>query len=207
MANKGIVFDETEEARKLASVYMEIADGKGDHNPATRFFMQLLNKQIAEVEGRQKRACWRYYGFSILGLGFSGLTTLLLGLKMNKEQFWGEQQENIALIFSTLATLITGIASLWDVSNYFFRIKVMCNGLKLLRYRFVLDVKESEAGLKLEQIGQYEQQLLTIVGDGYWARRLEKNANERNVQPVGQAQSGVDPTAATTESMDEEVNN
>jgi hypothetical protein len=27
--SKGIIFDETEEARKLASVYMEIADGKG----------------------------------------------------------------------------------------------------------------------------------------------------------------------------------
>ena len=178
MAYKGIVFDETEEARKLASVYMEIADGKGGHNPATCFFMQLLNKQIVEVENRQKRACWRYYGFSILGLGFSGLTTLLLGLKMNKEDFWGQHQENTALIFSTLATLITGIASLWDVSNYFFRIKVMCSALKLLRYRFVLDVKEVGAGLTPDQIVQYEQQLLTIVGDGYWAGRMGKKEDE-----------------------------
>ena len=44
--SKGIVFDETEEARKLASVYMEIADGKGEHNASTRFFMQLLNKYL-----------------------------------------------------------------------------------------------------------------------------------------------------------------
>ena len=50
----------------------------------------------------------------------------------------------------------------------------MYNRLKLLRYRFVLDVKESEAGLKLEQIGQYEQQLMTIVGDGYWAGWIKK---------------------------------
>lgn len=176
--SKGIVFDETEEARKLASVYMEIADGKGDHNPATRFFMQLLNKQIAEVENRLKRACWRYYGFSTLGLGFSGLTTLFLGLKMSREHFWGQHQENTALIFSTLATLITGIASLWDVSNYFFRIKVMCSALKLLRYRFVLDVKESEAGLTLKQIGQYEQQLMSIIGDGYWEGRMGKKEDE-----------------------------
>ena len=30
---KGIVFDETEEARKLASVYMEIADEQGEYKP------------------------------------------------------------------------------------------------------------------------------------------------------------------------------
>lgn len=31
--SKGIVFDETEEARKLASVYMEIADEQGEYKP------------------------------------------------------------------------------------------------------------------------------------------------------------------------------
>ena len=61
----------------------------------------------------------------------------------------------------------------------------MCSALKLLRYRFVLDVKESEAGLTLKQIGQYEQQLMSIIGDGYWEGRIKNNTDEKDVKPIG----------------------
>ena len=112
--SKGIIFDETEEARKLASVYMEIADGRGEHNPATCFFMQLLNKQIAEVENKGRRAKLQHHTLAILGLLFSGLTTLILGLKLSQNPNLGFSQENTALFFSTSATFVTGIAGLQE---------------------------------------------------------------------------------------------
>jgi hypothetical protein len=190
VADKDTLFDEKWQAGKLASHYKNIADGVGNHNPATCFFMQLLNKQIAEVENKAKRAKLHHNTLAILGLLFSGLTTLILGLKLSQKQNLGYMQENIALIFSTSATFVAGIAGLLDISNYYFRIKVMYSALKLLRYRFVLDVKESKTGLIPDQIGQYEQQLVAIVGDGYWAGRRSKNTNgkkngqEQNIIPA-----------------------
>lgn len=49
----------------------------------------------------------------------------------------------------------------------------------------MLDVKEVGAGLTPDQIVQYEQQLLTIVGDGYWAGRIKNNTDEKDLKPIG----------------------
>lgn len=123
-----------------------------------------------------------YFGLGFGGLLLSAATTVILGLKMGNWPAWLKVQPDIALVISGISTLIVGYARLRDSDDYYFRIKGMLNNLKLLRYRYVMALmalKNNDKQLSPKELGDFEQQLRAIIGDGYWEERGKEDGKDK----------------------------
>jgi hypothetical protein len=169
----------------LKEQYESIVDDTKDYSPGERLFMQILNAQIEKVEAGEASARRWYFGLGFGGLLLGAMTTVILGLKMGDWPAWLKVQPDIALVISGISTLVVGYARLRDSDDYYFRIKAMLNNLKLMRYRYVMALmarKDNAKHLSPEELGDFEQQLRAIIGDGYWEGRSGKDTDSNPLQ-------------------------
>jgi hypothetical protein len=167
---------------RLKEQYESIVDDTKDYSPGERLFMQILNAQIEKVEANEASAHKWYFGLGFGGLLLSAMTTVILGLKMGDWPAWLKVQPDIALVISGISTLVVGYARLRDSDDYYFRIKAMLNNLKLMRYRYVMALmarKDNAKHLSPEELGDFEQQLRAIIGDGYWEGRGKEDGKDK----------------------------
>jgi hypothetical protein len=121
-----------------------VAGNEKEYTPQQRFFMQLLNTKIAQVDNKERRSRTFFRSLGMTGLIVSALTTVILGLKLTGNSLLSELQANTALVASALTTTLVGLANLYDADNYFFRVKAILNKLKLLRYSYVFALMDKE---------------------------------------------------------------
>lgn len=160
---------QAEEEKKLVAFYDQVAGNEKDYTPQQRFFMQLLNTKIAQVDNKERRSRAFFRTLGMLGLIVSAVTTVILGLKLAGSSWVAGLQTNTALVASALTTTLVGLANLYDADNYFFRIKAMLNKLKLLRYSYVFALMNKENDpVDEEEMDDFLRQFNGIVGDGYW---------------------------------------
>lgn len=164
-----------EEEKKLVAFYDQVAGNEKEYTPQQRFFMQLLNTKIAQVDNKERRSRAFFRSLGMTGLIVSALTTVILGLKLTGNSLLTELQANTALVASALTTILVGLANLYDADNYFFRIKAMLNKLKLLRYSYVFALMNEENNpVDDEKMDDFLRQFNLIVGDGYWEEKAKK---------------------------------
>ncbi|MCK6693901.1 MAG: DUF4231 domain-containing protein [Thermoanaerobaculia bacterium] len=191
MANETSNFHKKlEEENKLTAFYEAIVKDEGNYTLQERLFMQLLNTKIIQVEYKENRSRKLFRGLGVMGLVVSALTTVLLGLKSANSNLLTIVQTNTALTASALTTLLVGVKNLYDVDNYYFRIKTMLDKLKILRYRYVFDLtnkmnKEKKNQLPDKEMDAFIQEFNSIVGDGYWEGKGQKHPVEPDGSPEG----------------------
>ncbi len=166
---------QAEEEKKLVAFYGQVAGNEKEYTPQQRFFMQLLNTKIAQVDNKERRSRNFFRSLGMTGLIVSAVTTVILGLKLAASSWVAGLQTNTALIASALTTTLVGLANLYDADNYFFRVKAMLNKLKLLRYSYVFALMDKENNpVDEEEMGHFQRHFNGIVGDGYWEDQAKK---------------------------------
>jgi hypothetical protein len=164
-----------EQEKKLSEYYEKLMD-LPTTTPQTKFFMQLLNTKIAQIEYKEQRSSRQKTGLRLTALTLSTIVTIVLGLNIKEGTPLFAYKADIALIISALVTLLTAIANFWDIDNYWLHVRVMLEKLKLLRYRFAYllsttaDIPPTET-----EVNAFMSDFNSIVGDGYWEKLNTKN--------------------------------
>ncbi|PWJ57481.1 uncharacterized protein DUF4231 [Dyadobacter jejuensis] len=128
--------------------------------------MQLLNTKITQIEPKTDRTKWIHFLLRIGVLGFSAISTILLGLKGNRPG-WDTQLSNVVLILTATVTFMSALASFWDIENYWVRLKIMLNRLKTLRYEFVFRVMENKE-MSNQTLKEFLDRFVATQEDEYW---------------------------------------
>jgi hypothetical protein len=164
------------EELKLLKYYQDILESK--YNISTesqkQFMMQLLNTKIAQLNESTTKTKHIYYWLRISILVLSASATIILGL--NKISTWimllpkitlFEISSDIALIITTIITLLSSLAAFWDIETYWIRLKIMLNKLKRLRYEFVFTVMGDKL-MTNEKLNKYLEKFISFQADEYW---------------------------------------
>lgn len=158
----------------LIDFYNAILDGKDQ--PSTdyqkKFLLQLLNTKISQLEPKTARIKKVHYFLRIIVMLFSGLTTILLGLKLDNAIVLSRSLSNTALILSAVITFLSGLAVFWDIENYWIRNKIMLNKLKEVRYEYVFFLAGSPEP-KSTELRLFLEKFIANLGDEYWEKFLK----------------------------------
>ena len=175
------------ESEKLVAIYNDILSDKAEPSSHTqkRFLLQLLNTKISQLEPRTSRIKKINYALKISVMLFSGISTIILGLKVRGVANWPDTSTNIALIITATVTFLSGLAVFWDTENYWIRNKIMLNKLKELRYEYVFYLEGNEKTNPAE-MRSFLDKFLSALGDEYWEKFLKdvKAANLKNEVPT-----------------------
>lgn len=173
--------NEQQEKEKLTAYYNNILNDQAD--PSTfaqkKFLLQLLNTKISQVEPKTDRIRHIHYGLRISAMVLSGISTIILGLKISGWSHWPDFSSNAALIITAAVTFLTGLSVFWDTENYWIRNKIMLNKLKELRYEYVFYLEGTKEPDKQDMI-KFLNRLVSALGDEYWEKFLK---NQEGVQP------------------------
>lgn len=185
MANEsGKILIESKEEEKLVQYYVDIINN--EYKPSSKaqiaFLMQLLNTKITQVENREKTKKGIHYFLRIGILVLSGMSTVLLGLKI-------DFSTDVVLILTAIITLFSSLATFWDIENYWVRLKVMSTNLKALRYKYTFAVEGGEV-IKNGQAKVFLDEFLLIHSDGYWENYLSSLNKIRDTARAKDEQSG-----------------
>ena len=165
---------QNEEENILAEFYSNII--KGEDQPSTeyqkRFLLQLLNTKIAKTESKTKNIKRLNFTLNITVMLFSGLTTILLGLKFNDNELLTKNLNNTALIISASISFLSGLIVFWDTENYWIRNKIMLNKLKEIRYEYVFYLA-GNSEITTANILPFLTKFLDSLGDEYWEKFLK----------------------------------
>ncbi|MFN0276381.1 MAG: DUF4231 domain-containing protein [Chitinophagales bacterium] len=167
----------SEEEEKLVDIYKNIIDGTAtaSADQQSRFLLQLLNTKITQLEPKTARVKKLNYFLKICAMFLSGLSTVILGLRM--QQNWlSSNTQNIALIISASVTFLTSLSVFWDTETFWIRNKVMLNKLKELRYEYVFYLHGTE-NKESEKLKLFLERFISCLGDEYWEKFLA------NIQP------------------------
>jgi hypothetical protein len=150
-----------------------------------RFFLQLLNTKISQIEPRTRYIKYLHYSLRILIMLASGFTTVVLGLKLSGPL----RTENVALIGSVIISFLSSLAVFWDVEHYWIRNKIMLNKLKEIRYEYVFNLS-GNAHISHQTMIRFLNQFLSCLGDEYWEKLLK---NARVDDPTGANENPAEP--------------
>ena len=143
--------------------------------------MQTLNTKISQLEPKTQRTKRIHYSLRITAMVFSGITTVLLGLKFGNDGELSDNVSNLALIFSAAITFLSGLAVFWDIENYWIRNKIMLNKLKEIRYDYVFFLAGNPEP-KSSDLKPFMKRYLSCLGDEYWEKFL-KEVNNNSGDP------------------------
>ncbi|WP_026452738.1 SLATT domain-containing protein [Aequorivita capsosiphonis] len=167
-------FSQNEQEDMLAEFYNNIITG--EDKPSTeyqkKFLLQLLNTKIAKIESKTKNIKLLNFALNITVMVFSGLTTILLGLKFNDNELLTKNLNNAALIISASISFLSGLAVFWDTENYWIRNKIMLNRLKEIRYEYVFYLA-GNSEITTASILPFLTKFLDSLGDEYWEKFLK----------------------------------
>lgn len=189
MANEGKKFYKQEEQEELlTNFYNAILKGnlESSAQEQKKFLLQLLNTKISQLEPKTGRIKKINYVLHILIMLFSGVTTVLLGLKLDGNVDLTREFNNAALIVSASMTFLSGLAVFWDIENYWIRNKIMLNKLKEIRYEYVFYLSGSPDTTSAE-LRPFLERFLVSLGDEYWEKFL-KDVRKEAAPPTTTAQ-------------------
>lgn len=157
---------------------------KGEAAPSIeyqkKFLLQLLNTKIAQIEPKTNRNKRFHFILRIAAMFLSGVSTVLLGLKMKDGVGLSPELSNITLIITAAITFLTGLAVFWDIENYWVRNKIMLNKLKELRYEYVFFLAGTTQ-VATKDIKPFLDKFLSGLGDEYWETFLKSIARQEAV--------------------------
>jgi hypothetical protein len=194
MSNESKSYYQPKEQEKLLiQFYNDILDGKDEPSTRTqkRFLLQLLNTKISQVEPKTNRIKNIHYFLRITVMLFSGVTTILLGLKLGDGIVVTRSINNIALVISGVITFLSGLAVFWDTENYWIRNKIMLNKLKEIRYEYVFYLTGNPEPNAME-LRPFLEKFLTSLGDEYWEQFLKEIKRETEKNNEGKVQHSID---------------
>jgi Protein of unknown function (DUF4231) len=172
-------YRQREQEALLVQFYQDILNGKDE--PSThyqkKYLLQLLNTKISQVEPKADRMKSIHYFLRITVMLFSGITTILLGLKLGDNLVVTRSLNNIALAISAAITFLSGLAVFWDTENYWIRNKIMLNKLKEIRYKYVFYLTGNPETTTTE-LRPFLEQFLVSLGDEYWEKFLKDVKSE-----------------------------
>jgi hypothetical protein len=188
MSNESKVrYRQREQEELLVQFYNDILNGKDE--PSThyqkKYLLQLLNTKISQVEPKVDRIKKIHYFLRITVMLFSGITTILLGLKVGDNVVLTRNLNNIALVISAAITFLSGLAVFWDTENYWIRNKIMLNKLKEIRYEYVFYLT-GNPDAKTTELRPFLEKFLVSLGDEYWEKFLKdvKREPERQDEKI-----------------------
>jgi hypothetical protein len=175
-------------ARNLrkAKAAQDLENAYGDADPAKKL-KALLDWTLSDEGNREHNIRIASWALHIAVLVFGGLTTVLLGLQIVDNQYtiWSR---NVALIFSALSTLATGLIAFWNIDRYWIRRKLMITELRILRERLIYTVvKDSSASEKdIERInGMFNEYTEILEKDIEYWREAYAGAHREEGKPRG----------------------
>ena len=148
MANESkTYFTKKAEEHKLVNCYKEILEGKlnSSSDSQKKFLLQLLNTKITQLEPKTDSIKVMHYVLRVSVMILSGISTVILGLKLTGESWLSQNSSNIALVITAIVTFLSGLAVFWDTENYWKRNKIMLNKLIELRYEYVFFLEGGDA--------------------------------------------------------------
>lgn len=168
-----------EQEEQLTKFYKDILDGvdKPSTDYQKKFLLQLLNTKISQIEPKTNRIKNIHYILRITVMLFSGLTTILLGLKFG-DNLLSKNLNNIALIISAAISFLSGLAVFWDTENYWIRNKIMLNKLKEIRYEYVFHLAGTPE-ITTTNLLPFLTKFLDSLGDEYWEKFLKNLKAEK----------------------------
>ncbi len=154
----------------------------GEDKPSTdyqkKFLLQLLNTKISQIEPKTNRIKSIHYILRITVMLFSGLTTILLGLKFDNNGLLTKSLNNIALVISAAISFLSGLAVFWDTENYWIRNKIMLNKLKEIRYEYVFHLAGNPE-ITTKNLLPFLTKFIDSLGDEYWEKFLKNVKTEK----------------------------
>ncbi len=186
MSNEGKkYYKQAEQEELLLDFYNTLL--KGNSEPSVhqqeKFLLQLLNTKISQLEPKTGRIKAINYLLHILIMLFSGVTTVLLGLKLDGSADLTREFSNAALIVSAAMTFLSGLAVFWDIENYWIRNKIMLNKLKEIRYEYVFFLTGNHEP-KSTELRPFLERFLVSLGDEYWEKFLKDVRKEPDNPPT-----------------------
>ena len=176
-------YRQKEQEELLTQFYDKILNGKDEPSSEyqKKYLMQLLNTKISQVEPKTNRIKKIHYLLRITVMLFSGITTILLGLKFGDNTVITRNLNNIALTISAAITFLSGLAVFWDTENYWIRNKIMLNKLKEIRYEYVFYLTGNRE-TKATELRPFLEKFLVSLGDEYWEKFLKDVQREPEKQ-------------------------
>lgn len=165
-----------QEEEKLLMYYRDILAGTLPASPETqkKFILQLLNTKITQLEPKTTHCKYLHYVLKIVTMVLSGLSTVILGLKLSTPLL---AHDDLALICTAIVTFLASLATFWDIENYWIRNKIMLNRLKELRYEYTFFLAGGQSEINSELKG-YLNKFLATMGDEYWEKFLKNLRND-----------------------------
>lgn len=167
-------YQRREQEDLLVKFYNDILNGKDEPSAhyQKRFLLQLLNTKISQIEPNTDRIKNIHYLLRITVMLFSGITTILLGLKLGDDIILTRSLNNITLIVSALITFLSGLAVFWDIENYWIRNKIMLTKLKEIRYEYVFYLT-GKPETRTKELKPFLDKFISSLGDEYWEKFLK----------------------------------
>jgi len=153
----------------MKEVWKTNLDAQGDH------VLKTLDRELRYhgIQAKELRKKSDRLRVSTLVLG--GASTVVLGLQFNGGLGWLAASNNIALVLGAAITVITGIATFWNIDKYRMQNIAMYLRMKDLRQRFVYEAKR-DGGLNEASLGKLYEDLQELKAEKvrYWERALEE---------------------------------
>lgn len=157
-----------------------------------RFFLQLLNTKIAQLGHKEERSSKQKTWLRLTALVLSTVATIALGIKWDGNSILSYHQTNIGLTLSALVTLLSAVASFWDIDNYWLRIRLMLEKLKLLRYRYAFLLSQSPATPPSDaEMNMLMEEFRNVISDGYWEKLNTKYLLPKGIDKLSEEQMTV----------------
>jgi len=174
-------YSQKEQEDLLVEYYDQIL--KGESKPSTeqqkKFLLQLLNTKITVMERKTNQKKRLHFLLRILAMFLSGVSTVILGLKISKGEGLSSNMSNIALVLTAMITFLTSLAVFWDIENYWVRNKIMLNKLKEIRYEYVFFLSGT-ANPSDKDLKPFLDKLIASLGDEYWEKFLKDVSQKDN---------------------------
>ncbi len=164
-----------EQEEKLINFYNEILLGntKPSVDYQKKFLLQLLNTKISKIESKTNNRKVLHYFLKLTVMILSGISTVILGLKLGNSEGLSRNLSNITLAITAIVTFLSGLAVFWDTENYWIRNKIMLNKLKEIRYEYVFFLVGKE-NIETKDLKEYLDKFLASLGDEYWEKFLKE---------------------------------
>ena len=113
--------------------------------------------------------------FRISTLVLAGASTVILGLQFTGALWWLAVSNNIALVLGAGITVISGVATFWNIDKYRMQNIAMYLRLKDLRQRFVYEAKR-DGGLTGEMLERLYDDFRELKAEKvrYWQQAMEE---------------------------------
>lgn len=137
--------------------------------------LKTLDRELRYHGIQAKRLRKQSDQFRISTLVLAGASTIILGLQFNQADWWLALSNNLALVLGAAITVISGIATFWNIDKYRMQNITMYLRLKDLRHRFVFEAKRN-GGLSTDALQWLYDDLQALKHEKvrYWQEAMNE---------------------------------